>query len=219
MSPRSSAAALVAVGLFSIGTSGCGLAAKRELEELAEAFDDLAGDDPFEATVEATDVPEGSLRAGLFLLVSPATASDGSGRSFDVDLSIDLERDGRAVVHFPGSETGAAMTPLERVEILDGEVEFVLPEVESGLVPIVWVDGDGDDALDVGTQTSEAARALRQQRGDDQYFLSLCEYDAETDSHRAVASARTDEGWTHDEIEEEQRFDWVVVLDRASDAG
>lgn len=214
MSLRLGASALAGVGIVVCGSAGCGLAAKRQLENYLE---DTTLRGPLHARVSLTGVDAATVRAGLFADPSPADELDGDAEDDEVGLSNDGSGDAAVDVELPYGATHVGVAPLVPAAIEGDRVVFTLPELdgETDLVPVVWIDGDGDDLLDADEHGHEAARSLYKDSEGQRSYLYGYGYDPDGNGYTAYVVRPGDGAFSP--VEDDQRDGWQVTLDRATD--
>jgi hypothetical protein len=213
---RSGARIVVAFAL--VGVGGCRIDLGEGLEDLVEQ---LELEEPMEAQVQMDGVDAASVRAGLFAASSTGeiVASDGTSAQGDVDLDVDWG-DGRVDAYLPGGGSSVSVEPLQAAEIDGDDVVFTLPSLsaDTGLVAVIWVDEDGDGALDLSVDgESEAARTIVRDYEGTPHYLAHYSYDAAEGVYSATAVGDDNGTISNLVIGDDQVADWDATLDRATD--
>ncbi len=211
---RSGARFVVALALL----GGCRIDLGEALEDIA---DQLELEEPMEAQVQMDGVDAASVRAGLFAASATGdiVASDGTSAEGEVDLDVDWS-DGRVDAYFPNGGSSASVEPLQDASIDGDSVVFTLPSLsaDTELVAVIWVDQDGDGALDVSVDgESEAARTIVRDYEGTPHYLAHYSYDAAKDAYSATAVGDANGTISNLAIGDDQVSDWDATLDRASD--
>jgi len=214
----SSRSVLLVLGCSLMAGTGCFVNLADDLEN---AVEQLELEDPFEAELTVEGVETGNVRAGLFVATSDAelVASDGTTSAGSVDLDVDWAGEGRIDAYMAGA-TAATVQPLQAGQIDGDHVVFTLPELsaDTDLVAVIWVDADGDGALDLSTDAaSEAARTIVRDHDGAPHYLAHYSYDAADGNYSATAVGDADGTTSNLVLSRDQLKGWSVALDRSTD--
>lgn len=206
------------VVLALVGVGGCRVDLGGALDDLVEQ---LELEDPMEAQVQMDGVDAGKVRAGLFAASATGdiVASDGTTSAGDVDLDVDWG-DGRVDAYLPGGGSSVTVEPLQAAEIDGDSVVFTLPSLsaDTELVAVIWVDDDGDGALDLSVDgESEAARTIQRDYEGTPHYLAHYSYDAAKDAYSATAVGDAQGTISNLAIGRDQVADWDARIDRETD--